>query len=487
MKLLTINTIVLAVAAMLCLPSCSKYINLKPEDATYDNVFWKSGPNVQKALAGAYGGLRSAFRQDQSYFIFGDLPADEMWLDGNVWWNYTDILKDKNFHFSYAPYLEASVWNWTRFYTVINQCHLIIENTPNIDATTFDGGEAEKNQALGEAYFLRAYTYFYITRVWGDPVVTTESLKDPLTVQPVPRTPEDEALSFCIEDLKKAVELLPSIQDSYKDKTAASKGAAQTLLAQVYAWKHDYANASVYCDAVINSGDYALESGENFSQIFQGNSTESILESFMKHDDANKEGSADFFGIFLHDPLIKDKEAYVSWGPNYDLTEWLYDKEKDKRFSQTFGDYDGDGYLKKYANVDYYDPSQETVYVVDNNLVMMRYADVLLLKSEAAYKTGDEGLSLQLLNQIKERAGLDAVNISGEELWDEIMNERYREFYGEGIIAYDLIRMDQLKVWFTDQYSEERLQKKGYYWPLDMRTLLPQDPLLTQNEWWKNH
>jgi hypothetical protein len=47
--------------------------------------------------------------------------------------------------------------------------------------------------------------------------------------------------------------------------------------------------------------------------------------------------------------------------------------------------------------------------------------------------------------------------------------------------------MGKLVELFPDAYTQERISKKGYYWPLNMRTLLPQDPLLTQNEWWKNH
>ena len=351
MKLIKNRILLLSIGiAALAMPSCSKYINLEPEDATYDEVFWKTGANVDKALAGAYGSFRTALKQDAGHFVFGDLPADAFWLDGDHFWNYTDILRQKNFHFSYAPYLEATVWNWTRFYKIINQCHLIIENTPGIPVSNFPGGEEEKNQSLGEAYFMRAYTYFYMTRIWGDPVVTKESLKDPTKVMPIARTPESEALDYCIEDLKKAADLMLPNGESGKDKSAASKGAAWTLLAQVYAWKHDYANASKYCDMVIQSGGYSLEHGQNFSNIFKGNSVETIFEVFMKHDDANKEASADFFGIFLHDPLIKDKPAYQAWVPNWDMTEYLYDKEKDMRFGQTFGDYDGDTYVSKYSN-----------------------------------------------------------------------------------------------------------------------------------------
>src|SRR5687768_2789502 len=87
------------------LPSCQKQINMTPENATYDEVFWVNGPNVEKALSGSYVMLRDAFRLDRSYFIFGDIAADNF-LPGSDYWNYTSFLQSGKFNFNYAPYLE---------------------------------------------------------------------------------------------------------------------------------------------------------------------------------------------------------------------------------------------------------------------------------------------------------------------------------------------------------------------------------------------
>ena len=74
---------------------------------------------------------------------------------------------------------------------------------------------------------------------------------------------------------------------------------------------------------------------------------------------------------------------------------------------------------------------------------------------------------------------------------DTVLAERRKEMYGEGCLAFDQIRMVLTNPDYAnnlpDPYFPERVAKKGYYWPLDMRTLLPQNALLTQNEWWKNH
>ena len=345
--------------------------------------------------------------------------------------------------------------------------------------------QAFKNRLIGEGRFLRAYIYFYITRVWGDPVLTKESLKDPLTVQPIGRSKEADVLNYCIEDLKAAAQALDFDNDGATKKVRADKGAAWAMLAQVYAWQHDYANAGKYCDSIINSGQYHLQDIGSYEQIWAGQNDESIFELNMRYNANSNEGSDDFFGRFLSDPLIKDKQKYKSWVVNSDLTGSLFpDPVVDKRFDKIFKD----GSLMKYANVNYYDPNaQPTVFVVDNNLVLERLAGIYLLKAEAALKQGDEGGALLALNIVKQRAGLDPSTNTGDALYEEILEERYRELYGEGSIGFDLIRMQKLNERFGDSFGPERIQKKGYYWPLDMRKLLPQDALLTQNEWWKNN
>ena len=296
------------------LSSCKKYIELKPHDATYDQVFWSSGDNVDKALSGAYGLLRGAIRQDPAiHFIAGDLPADEFVLDGGEFWNYQSLLYNGRNLYSYVPYLESSLKDWTRFYAVINQCHLVVENAPNISSDKYDGGEAYKNQLIGEGRFVRAFTYFYITRIWGDAVLTKESLKDPLAVKPIARSPEDEVLNYCIDDLKQAAQLMDFNVGTGTSKVRADKGAAWALLAHVYAWKHDYDNASKYCDSVINSGQYQLEDISNYENLWAGQSQECIFELNLIYNADNTEATCYFFGVLLHGTLIYIQHADKAW------------------------------------------------------------------------------------------------------------------------------------------------------------------------------
>ncbi|MDQ1152769.1 RagB/SusD family nutrient uptake outer membrane protein [Sphingobacterium zeae] len=462
--------------------SCSKYLDLKPENSTYDEVFWKDGENVNRASLGAYALLRNSLRADRSYFIFGDIASGVVHQAGEDW-NMNDLARSGGYKFSYAPYLEGSLWNWTRFYGVINQCNLIVEQAEAMDSKLFDGGEDEKKNAIAGARFLRAFTYFYMQRVWGDVLLVKETFKDPQNIPDMARTAEKETLTFCKEDLLYAIANLQ--QNS--TKSFASKGAANALMAEVCAWEHDYVNAEKYTNETLKLG-YALEDVKDYRKIWLGNSKESIFELNMLYSESGNEFSEDFFSKFLTSATIPGKGSNSAWYIEPEFLESEFDKSEARLDSMSLPFPDGSELrsIRKYNNQIEY---REGKYAISNNLVLIRLADIILLRAEAYYKNGKPALALNDLNTIRKRAGLEEIQVSGEELFKEIFKERRRELIGEGIIQFDLIRMNMFEQFdeYSGAYSQDRIANKGYYWPLDMRNLLPQNELLTQNPWWRNH
>jgi len=470
---------------LLALGACEKYLNLAPENSTYDGVFWTDAANISRAKAGAYSMLRNALRADRSFFIFGDLAAGNFRVGGD-YWNYNSLVKSGGFTFSYAPYLEASLWNWTRFYQVINQCNLTIEKTSEIPEGEFSGGLADKNRHIAETRFVRAFVNFYMQRVWGDILLVRESYSDPQNIPPIARAPQEETLAFCIADLNHAIEHL----DNSGSKAVASKGAAQALLAHVYAWQHDYAKAEQLANDVINAG-YSLESMQDYRKIWAGASKETIFEINMLYSTSGSEFSQNFFNAFLTAPTVRGKSSGSAWYLDPDMVQ-DYFAESEARFdsiSRQPGSDPSAKLLRKYDNVNYYLPNNTRTYAVSNNLVVLRLADIQLLRAEAYFKNGKEALALNDLNTIRQRAGLPNVQVSGDDLFIEIFRERRRELIGEGCTQFDLIRMELLDklAEYSDHYSAVRIANQGYHWPLNMRDLLPQNELLTQNPWWKNN
>ena len=106
--------------------------------------------------------------------------------------------------------------------------------------------------------------------------------------------------------------------------------------------------------------------------------------------------------------------------------------------------------------------------VVD--LIMMRYADVVLMEAEAYYEVGNGEKALEKVNDIRERAGLDKVNLSGTQLRDEIRKQRMIELVGEGSRFYDLVRWDiaQEQLTTANQPYAKNFEAKHNYFPVPL-------------------
>jgi hypothetical protein len=166
---------------------------------------------------------------------------------------------------------------------------------------------------------------------------------------------------------------------------------------------------------------------------------------------------------------------------------------------------DPEGYmLLKYTNLKF----QDSVKVVNgslvspyfnNNLVLFRLSDIYLLDAEALAQKGDLAGAKNALSYTEQRAGISSYTqpATAGDMLVEVVKERGRELIGEGQWFYDLIRTEPYvqgleAVGYGTTNSSFNVQRtdpnqKGYYWPLNMTQLFPQDNLLTQNPWWTSH
>lgn len=502
--------------------SCKKYIYQAPITSTYGAEFWTSQASVTQAELAMYGQLRASLRLDKSFFVNGDLTAGTFVLHYNNSWNYASIgvanpYAGGPYFFSYVPYLQGSLQNWTRFYQIIAQANLILENVPKMPSSLFTN-ESTKNAFLGEALFMRAYCYFYITRCWGDPVYVTKTFDnvDYGKIPPIARTAESIVLDSCIADLKVAAGYMAYAGGDPTKAIRANKGSVYSLLAHIYEWQKDYVDAHLACQQVMQNGGYSLEPMATYKNIWNGESSnESIFELAMKYDpnDPNftsqnswAEAQFDFFGIFLKGPIIdniNNKAWVLPSGGIYDQIN--PDSANDARYqtivSQPVAASSADDaghLLLKYTNFLYQQPGL-TPHTginpyINNDLVLFRLSDIILLDAEALAYTGNlEGARADLAIT-EDRAGITSYQDPANQydMIDEVVMERGRELVGEGQWYYDLIRTEPTQGWLEYVgYQPDRVSAtnnlKGYYWPLDMSTLFPQDPLLTQNPWWAVH
>ncbi|KAA9037761.1 RagB/SusD family nutrient uptake outer membrane protein [Ginsengibacter hankyongi] len=496
--------------------SCKKYIYQGPITSTYGAEFWTSQQSVEQATAAMYGQLRADFvTADNSspglFFLAGDYVSGSFFNASRQ--DYRPLTASRNpfgtgpFNFNYAPY-NHGMHDWSRFYQLIAQCNLILQNVPDMPTSLF-GSENKKNAYLGEALFMKSFTYFYIIRIWGDPVFVEKTYNgaDYGNIAPIARSPEADVLDSCISYLTKATSYLEYTAGDPSKSIRANKGSALALLAHIYAWKHDYANAHKTCLELINNGGYSLEPMSSYKNIWAGEfSSESIFEISMlfnptdpnfKGQGAWAEARFDFFATFLKGPIINNLRSQ-SWVSPYDFIQNLYDTTNDARFKTILSfvppsGSDEIGYmLEKYTNFKYAEPGTETSPYINNNLVVFRLSDIILLDAEALASTGDLAGAAADLAQTENRAGISSYSnpTNQFEMLNEIIDERGRELIGEGQWYFDLIRTEPaIGRLVLYGYPRDRVTpaNKGYYWPLDMPLLFPQDNLLTQNPWWASH
>lgn len=513
MKRKLIYACLLAVVAIA--PGCRKYLYEEPINNSYDEIFWVNEKAADQSVAGAYHLLRNAIRSENAFFTFSEIAAD---IYTNGGWNYASLLKAGNFRFGYAPYLEGALWDWSRYYDAIAQANLALEKIPTIpDAGWQDISRRDKLR--GEAFFLRAYTYFQVLRIWGEPVIRLKPLQESELDNPpsIPRSTDAEAIKVIRQDIDSAIKLL---ENNHPEGTVrAGKYAAYALKAHVAAWAHDNAGVIAAADEVINSNEFQLaQDSTELVKLWDGGSSESIFEVSMLFNPSFDESSG-FFNSILQEPVTKGSnggntiilgrlfQVYPEVDAYKDLTPLFADTSTDQRYRHLFFKEHQEkiitypdparkpdtvytpikAILTKYSNVNWRDPKNEVGLYVNNNLVLLRLADIVLLKAEALANLGRDAEALTTAYTVTDlRKGRHySLAIDGT-VKDWVLDERHRELLGEGASFFDLIRTGLLKERIP-LYKGERWEQKGYYWPINMRSLKPTNDKLTQNYYWATH
>lgn len=487
---------------MLTVTSCKKFLDQEPVSQATDQTTWKSDDDANSGVAACYSLTRAALNASVGFYAYGDLPTDyfDNILDG-------DFLNIHNFSWAisvpaantYDPKLKLRVY--TPFYAAIQQSNRSLHFVSQMPLSAFAGDTEEdqlarKNAYLGEAYFMRAFNYFYMARVWGDVPLDTVYQSEIDNFTGIKRAPQKEVLATCVRDLNIAKRYL-----GWKDAASASrvvrgdKGAVFTLMAHVYAWRGEYDSCRMACDSVINSGSYTLVGGANYSSIYAGQSNEGIFEIAQNTQAESMNADAYSASIARYALCAPYFPTYTT--PNWQISKTvfntLYNDPDDYRLKSQFVTIStgSETYLSciKYSNLQTITTTNSgNFYLLKNNIIVFRYADVLLLKAEAlaAMATPDYSGSLALVNQVRARAGADEIaTVAGRtDLLNTVTAERGRELFLEGSRFYDLVRNERLTgVARLNNVTAEDFQAGKYYWPVDP-SLFTLNPLLTQTPFW---
>lgn len=423
------------VVTIITITGCDEsWVDTKPNGAATTAFFWKSEEDVKRGLAAIYRQMDNENTWGRNLFWMQD-ASDDL-VPGRVRAESDNI---KNFNITGREGGMANGWN--DVYWMMNKANQALEGLPT--ATVSD---ALKNRALGEAYFIRAFSHFWIAYSWGHknqgvPFDGPENAEYGKRIPPQLPSVTDNYAQI-IKDLEKAAELLPLFSTyGSADQGRAHKVAAWGYMIKTYAYWAQYdatkwALIPALADKIKNEGGRALVTGkgsarENYQSVFKIESNWS--SEYMWSVTSGLQGGSIFPGVTLEN---KGWGIFNGWG-YFQPTQELYDEYEatDPRREVTilkFGDkftyfgkeraYYSTNSLSGFQNRKYMDPyTYGTNEVAGSNLMinqngdapstrlnlpLMRYAEILLFKAEALIQQGKNAEAAAPLNEIRARVGL---------------------------------------------------------------------------------
>lgn len=466
------NLIYIFILAAL-LTACSKdFLEQKSPDQLTSQNFWRNKSDAEAGLAAVYAQIEYTISYwgyaEVKYVI--DTYRSDLCEPGADAANYPDWMQISTFS-NTSSNTQCSEY-WRSNYRGINYANQVIEKVGGMSAEQIK--EADKNQIVAEAEFLRAFFNFKLICNWEKII---------LRVHPINSESDlDQGLAEriavwdqIVSDFEAAIPSLPSKSELSNDNVGrATKEAAYGMLGKVFLYRagEETAKAEEYyqkaVDAlwqVIDGGLYSLQN--NFRSLFDGtgqNSNESLFEiQFAASEDngvyykfpkqywiaVSELGGWD--EIRGTDYLLQQmkSEGQIATGGMFDdrlYSSLLFDDPNSGIWGYAYDDLFGTD--RKIAFTKYLPATEDEMFQWESpiNEHLLRYADVLLMYAEALNELNRTAEAIPYINQVRTRAQMPAMTGSGKtEVKNQVIHERIMEFAMEGQRFFDLRRWGLLE------------------------------------------
>ncbi|OWW23343.1 RagB/SusD family nutrient uptake outer membrane protein [Zobellia sp. OII3] len=407
---------ILSLILMAGIFSCSDDILDKdPQSGFSASGFYQTSSDAQAGVYGIYDAVQSTFSLNFSFWGEGRADAVDTNHSGDP------LLMKQN-----ALNKTMTSARWNNLYETISRANYAIKYVPGV----FESGNDFSNQLVGQARALRALSYFYAVRVWGNVPMILEPYESSEQGFFVEKTDKEAILDQIEADLLFAADNCRESFGGERDRLLITQGSAYALLTQVYMWRNKYEEAVDAAEKVMGNSLYSLVGIGDWSKIFStGFSNESIFE--IGYDETQTNNLRVLYALGSDSHYFPSETFRNSFEEGDLRMDLIYDvtAEQPKKIWKFFG---------QGFNDESPDPS-------DKNIVMVRLADIMLLKAEAHNKLGQVNEALGLLNTIRTRAGLaeltqdDAISAYGD-VESAILHERSIELSFEGHRWFDLVR-----------------------------------------------
>ena len=472
-----------------------------PDNKTVDEDYWQKKSEVETVVSAAYAQLRDA-TAIRNMIIWGDFRSDELVVTATLPASaaYKTALAQI---YSLNIETENAFTTWYPFYSAINYCNLVLQKAESVIAVDPDYTRGDYDANKAQVLALRAFCYFYLTKVFHDIPVTPGAYLNSSDNLNAPQATPDEVLTMCINDLKEASRyaISGSTYGDWRDKGYLNQDGINAILADIYLWRgsinrdaSDYQACVEYCDKVIKAkkeayeqkptrrrfGDdeekldyYLSDYGDMYDDLFGQtgqNADESIFELQFRNSNFTNRGldqmyfrynnaSSNSYGYLKASSKFGSVDATGNgvWNNSVDqrLYEFVYDATSSS--VEQFG-------VRKFVATtsagvsNTADSHRDTRSAVYQNWIFYRLTDVMLMKAEALvqlYNLGGKAEgdtrneeAFAICKFVNDRSLSDANKTSyalkystyRDKMEELVLAERARELCFEGKRWFDLMR-----------------------------------------------
>jgi tetratricopeptide (TPR) repeat protein len=461
--------------------SCNEELEIQDTNRLLADQYYQTQEEAQAAVDAIYNALIIDGNYQRMTPIMGDARGDELRCRSPFLFlaqtaNFTVPSTDTALEIAYLGY-----------YSVINRANQAIAAVNQIEEI-----EPElRERLLGQAYFLRALTYFNATNVYDNVALVLEVQTGVESFFPSNQETTQANIYAQVEaDLNEAISRLPISYNNVSgpdngQSARATRGAANSLMGKLKLYQGDYAGALPFFQTVVNSGTYDLAAnyGDLFSQdpalenanpgrIFWAEFTQSQNVDFNWGGDpsvnwrqfsalAPTYSGADFYDFFptqfLVNELTEERTVNDEIDPRYPATilSFLPNEGLTQSYGAPFFLDQNIDYVAKYTLAN----TGGDPFVCGINYHIIRFADVLLMYAECLANTGNIPLAAEQVQRVRNRVNLpdresEFATLNQSQFMEQLAHERVTELAVEGLRWYDIKRWG----WLEDSSRLNQLQ-----------------------------
>ena len=483
--------------------ACSKQLNQQPPSSIVTSLFYSNTNDFTQAVTGVYNELRN-YPDEQMWL--GEMRSDNIIAtsDGNRDWQ---AINNFSAELSSVSFITQA---WDSLFNGIYNANSVLDNLVTKGGNITSPSLRARFGA--ECHFLRAFYYFQLVRLYGEaPIV--QHVGSAAAVEKIKRSPVSDVYTLIISDLDSAIAGLPN---SYTgtDIGRATRWAAEGLLGLVYLTRsgpaypnvdgptmgtNEWDSALVHFNNIINSGQFTF--GTSYPNIFSYTNEDNPEVIFDVQYMSTNNGATfpsdltplgywggvgfsgtygNGYGSVTYDVSKNLRASYASSAAGaVDIRDTFNILSSYPTNTTTPIQTDtSDPFIKKYINL----AKRGTAYNDwPINFIVMRYTDVLMMKAECILNGATPGSQTDvdnIVNMVRNRAGI--ASMTGVAL-PQLMEERRREFLGEGLRWNDLVREGMAVTTMNAWIAGDSVTKDAQVIPQFVIYPIPEAEILTTN------